>query len=99
MLALSRSTLTYNSELWPDEVSDLVHADTTIEAGFTAVLGAEFQVAGRVVLGAEYGLQASWQRRQGEEAFFQSQLLTIKSHETHYRISPRSATLTLGILF
>ncbi len=80
------------------------HRSTALWAGLVATLGAEFAIAHRVVLGAEYSLTAVVVRNTvtqyesdgnpEENHFYRSQTTS-----TRYEIRPRGVALTFAILF
>jgi hypothetical protein len=83
------------------ESSRWTTVQTTYEAGVAGTVGAEFLIAGRVLLGAEYSLAATWQRtnrREQTPGLFHHQY-SWQATSTTYTLQPRGATLVLGILF
>jgi hypothetical protein len=69
-------------------------------AGLQAVVGAEFRIAGRIVLGAEYGLQVAWVREKYVHEYHEPASSQQSTHTgTTYHLTSRPATLTLAILF
>lgn len=73
----------------------------TYRAGVLATIGAEFVIADRVTLGAEYASTLTWVQRhdQGVDMYYSPDLWGYDHRSTSYALQTRAVALTVGILF
>ena len=90
------SSWDYNRE-GTDESSNY---STTYQAGLLGTLGAEFVIAGRVTLGAEYSSTLTWLHQELEHTYaFGEDVAKYETRRTSYQFTTRAVALTVGIRF
>ncbi len=79
----------------------LAQESLSYRAGVLGTIGAEFVIADRVTLGAEYASTLSWTHRHDEAAdtFWSPDRWQYDRRSTTYALQTRAVALTVGILF